>query len=128
MDIYNTGSLEFEAQISFSKTSGSDPLWNKLWITLESAGGDGTCNTDDWGEWMIYDGYVKNYPSSRVVSDTAYYHLANESDGSGPPDNIIVGWTERVCQKLMLHSSAGNGAMGQSVTFDETVTAKSDND
>lgn len=128
MDIYNTGTLEFEAQMSFNKTSGSDALWNKLWITLETSGWDSNCHNGDGGEKVIYDGYVKNYPSSRVVSDAAYYHLAHESDGHGGPDNIRVGWSERVCQKLMLHSSAGNDAMNTSVTFDEIVDAKSDND
>ncbi|NIQ32889.1 MAG: hypothetical protein GTN80_04505 [Nitrososphaeria archaeon] len=129
MDIYNQlGSLPFEAQISFSKTGGNDLLWNKLWITLKTSGWDSDCTNGDAGEGVIYNGYIKNYPSSRVVSNIAYWHLANEDDGSGPPDNIRVGYAERVCQKLMLHPSAGNDVMGTSVTFDEVVDAKSDND
>ncbi len=128
MDIYNSGSLPFEANMTLSKTGGSGALWNKLLIQLATVGWDSVCNNGDGGEVMIYNGLVNAFPAQSVVSDISYWHLANEDDGSGPPDNIRAGWSERVCQRVGVDVSAGNGVQGTSVTFDEVVDAVQDND
>ena len=126
MDIYNTGSLPFEAHLTFSKTAGSTALYDALKIKLVSAGADGICNSGDFGEYLIYDGYVKDFPTQKLISSANYWHLA---DGSGDPaDNIRPGYTMRVCQKLSIDLAAGNEIMGKSVTFSEIVDAMQDND
>jgi len=63
-----------------------------------------------------------------TVSNTAYWHLANEDDGIGPPDNIRVGYSERICQRVGVDNAADNSVQGKSVTFDEVVDAVQDND
>lgn len=128
LDIYNTGTLPFEAYMDFQKTSGSTPLYNNLAIILETSGYDSVCHNGDGGEQVIYSGLIKNYDETTVVSDISYWHLANEDDASGGPDNIRSGWTERVCQKVGIDSSAGNAIMGQTVVFNEIVNAMQDND
>ncbi|PKN02449.1 hypothetical protein CVU76_00180 [Candidatus Dojkabacteria bacterium HGW-Dojkabacteria-1] len=127
MDIYNTGTMPFEAHVSFEKTAGDDDLYDALMIDMHASGGDGLCNTSDFGENLIYSGYLKDFPFQKLVS--VYWHLANEDDASGSPaDNIRAGWTMRVCQKLSIDSGAGNEIMGKSVTFSEIVDAMQDND
>jgi predicted ribosomally synthesized peptide with SipW-like signal peptide len=128
IDIYNTGTLPFEAHMSFQKTGGSTTLYNALKIELKTSGWDSDCFNGDGGENLIYKGYVKDFPTQKLVSKLAYWHLANEDDGSGPNDNIRSNWTERVCQKLSIDSNAGNEIMGKSVTFSEIVDAMQDND
>ncbi len=129
MDIYNTGSLPFEAYMTLSQTAGDTALWNALKIELKTSGENSDCTDGDGAEGTIYNGLISGFPSHKLVSKLAYWHLANEDDGSGSPaDNIRAGWSERVCQRLWLPSSAGNEVQGQSVTFDEIVDAEQDND
>ncbi|MFA4818107.1 MAG: SipW-dependent-type signal peptide-containing protein [Parcubacteria group bacterium] len=128
IDIYNQGSLPFEAQMSFNQTSGSGALYNELTIELVTSGGDSICANGGFGETTIYSGKIINYDPTTVVSSIAYWHNANETDGSGPNDNIRAGWSERVCQRVGVDSGAGNGIQGTSVTFDEIVDALQDND
>jgi predicted ribosomally synthesized peptide with SipW-like signal peptide len=129
IDIYNTGSLPFEAHMSFAKTAGDTALYNALEMRLESAGGDSICDNGDYGEYLIYDGYLKDFPTQKLVSTASYWHLANEGDGSGSPaDNVRPGYSMRVCQQLSIDSGAGNEIMGKSVTFSEIVDAMQDND
>lgn len=127
MDIFNTGNMPFEAHVTFEKTAGSDDLYNALMMDMYSSGGDGLCNTADFGENLIYSGLLSAFPVQELVSD--HWHLANEDDASGDPvDNIRVGWTMRVCQKLSIDAGAGNEIMGETVTFSEIVDAMQDND
>lgn len=135
MDIFNApwppvaGQLPFEAYLTISQTGGDAVLWNELKIELKTSGWDSDCTNGDGGENTIYSGKIMNFPAGKLVSKLAYWHLANEDDGSGsPPDNIRPGFTERVCQRLWLPSSADNSVQGKSVTFDEIVDAKQDND
>lgn len=128
MDIYNTGDLPFEAYMDFQKTSGSTTLYDNLSIILKTSGYDSDCSNGDAGENIIYDGLIKDYDNTTVVSDISFWHLANEDDGSGPNDNIRTGWSERVCQKIGLESSVGSEIMGTSVIFSEIVNAMQDND
>jgi len=129
MDIFNTGTLPFEAYMRMVKTSGSTALWNALKIELKTSGWDSDCTNGDGGENTIYNGLISSFPVNKLVSSANYWHLANEDDGSGSPaDNIRVGWSERVCQRLKLPLSAGNSVMGKSVMFNEIVEARSDND
>lgn len=129
MDIYNTGNLPFEGYVSFAKTAGDVVLYDALKMEMRSAGGDGVCNTSDFGEYLIYDGFVKDFPNQKLVSSADYWHLANEDDASGSPaDNIRVGYTMRVCQKLSIDENAGNEIMGKTVEFSEIVDAMQDND
>lgn len=129
MDIFNTGSLPFEAYMTLEKTGGDTGLYNQLWIKLETSGGDSICDNNNWGENLIYEGYVKDFPASKLVSTEAYWHLADEADGSGSPkDNIRPGYSERVCQQIGVHVDADNSVMGKTVTFSETVDALQDND
>jgi len=127
MDIYNTGEMPFEAYLSFKKTAGDTVLYDALMIELEEAGGDSTCNTGDFGENPIYNGYIKNFTPLTLISHL--WQHANEADGTGTPaDNIRTDWSMRVCQKLSIDGSAGNEIMGKSVTFSEIVDAMQDND
>jgi hypothetical protein len=71
---------------------------------------------------------VKNFPNLTTISNIAYWHLANEDDASGPPDNVRPGYSERVCQKIGLDSSVGNEVQGQVASFNEVVDAVQDND
>ena len=129
MDIYNTGTLPFEAYMTLSKTGGDDVLWNALQITMKTSGWDSDCTNGDAGEKTIYNGNANALPASYLVSSLNYWHLANEDDGSGSPaDNIRAGWSERVCQKVGLLDSADNSVQGKSVTFTEIVDALQDND
>lgn len=128
IDILNTGTLPLEAHMSFQKTSGSSQLYNQLTILLKTSGWDSDCSNGDAGEKVIYNGKIKDFTPQTLVSDIAYWHLANEDDGSGPNDNIRVGWSERVCQKVGVHVDAGNAIMGTSVEFSEIVDAMQDND
>lgn len=129
MDIYNTGTLPFEAYMTATKTGGDDVLWDELRIRLKTSGWNSDCNDNDPGEGTIYQGKINNFPSHKLVSTLNYWHLANEDDGSGtPPDNIRAGWSERVCQRVGLNNSVGNEVQGKSVTFTETVDAEQDND
>ncbi len=127
MDIFNSGLMPFEAYVSFEKTGGSTDLYNALKMEMEEAGGDSVCNTNDFGENPIYNGFVKDFAPQTLVSHL--WQHANEEDASGSPaDNIRAGWTMRVCQKLSIDSEAGNEIMGESVTFSEIVDAMQDND
>lgn len=128
MDVFNTGSLPFEAELSVAQTSGDAALWAVLTLEMETAGGDGICATDDFSENTIYSGLASGFPNGITASDIAYWHLANEDDASGGPDNIRAGWSERICQRVGVDSSAGNEVQGTSVTFTETVDAVQDND
>jgi predicted ribosomally synthesized peptide with SipW-like signal peptide len=129
IDIFNTGSLPFEAHMSFSMTGGDSDLYDVLKIRLETSGSDSICDNGDADEHLIYDGHVKDFPTQKLVSKLAYWHLANEDDASGSPaDNIRAGYAERVCQKLSISGTAGNEIMGKSVTFSEIVDAMQDND
>lgn len=133
MDIYNTGTLPFEAYLTMIKTSGDTVLWDALQIQLETSGGNSICHDGDPGmtnqEKVIYNGNLNAFPVQKLVSSLNYWHLANEGDGSGSPaDNIRPGWSERVCQKVGLLSSADNTVQGKSVIFTETVDALQDND
>jgi len=128
MDVYNSGSLPFEAEMTLNMTGGSGALWNEVMIEMETSGWDSICNNGDGGEAMIYSGYANAFPAGMTVSDIAYWHLANEDDGSGPPDNIRAGWSERVCQRVGINAGAGNAVQNTSVTFDEVVDAVQDND
>lgn len=129
IDIYNTGTLPFEAYMSFAKTGGSLALYDELVIELKTSGWDSDCLNGDGGENTIYSGRIKNFPASKLVSSLNYWHLANEDDGSGSPaDNIQPTYSERVCQRVGVHPNAGNSIMGTSVTFDEIVDAMQDND
>ena len=129
IDIFNTGSLPFEAHMSFEKTAGDADLYNQLKIVLKTSGWDSDCYNGDDGEKTIYNGYIKDFPYQWLVSTADYWHLANEDDGSGSPaDNIRVGYSERVCQKLSISDTAGNEIMGKTVTFSEIVDAMQDND
>lgn len=128
MDIYNTGSLPFEANMTLNKTGGNDALWNYVRLELRTSGWDSDCTNGDAGEKTIWNSLAKNFPAGTVVSDIAYWHLADENDGSGPPDNIRPGYSERVCQRVGVDNSADNSVQGMSVTFDEVVDAVQDND
>lgn len=129
IDIYNTGTLPFEALMSFVKTSGDTALYDQLVITIESAGGDSICHNGGFGEYVVYDGLLKNFVDNTLVSSLNFWHLANEDDGSGSPaDNVRVGYSERLCQRIGISDSAGNGVMGKTVTFSEIVDAVQDND
>lgn len=128
IDIYNTGEEPFEAYMSFEQTGGDEELYEALSIRLETAGGDGTCDTDDFEENLIYDGLLDDFPDSKLVSTLNYWHLANEDDASGSPaDNIRVGYTERVCQQLYIEDDVED-IMGMETTFSEIVDAVQDND
>lgn len=128
MDVYNSGSLPFEAQMTVSETGGPSALWNYILLEMETSGWDSTCHNGDGGERVIYSGFANVFPNGSVVSDTAYWHLANEDDGSGPPDNVPAGYSERICQRVGVDTSAGNDVQGISATFDEVVDAVQDND
>jgi predicted ribosomally synthesized peptide with SipW-like signal peptide len=129
LDIYNTGSLPFEALMTMTQTAGDTTLYNAVTIKLKTSGWDSDCTNGDGGEKTIYNGLLSSFPSSTLVSSANFWHLANEGDGSGSPsDNIRAGYTERVCQKVGISSSAGNEIMGMSATFSETVDAVQDND
>jgi len=129
MDIFNTGTLPFEAYVSFVKTGGDTILYDVLEMEMKTSGWDSDCTNGDAGEVTFYNGYVKDLLTPMLVSSLNYWHLANEDDASGSPaDNIQVGYAERVCQKLSIDSSAGNEIMGKSVTFSEIVDAMQDND
>ena len=129
IDIYNSGTLPFEALMSFDKTSGDADLYDQLVIKLESAGGDSICHNGDFGEYVIYDGLIKDFTDGTLVSSLNFWHLANEDDGSGSPaDNIRAGYSERVCQYIGIDINAGNEIMGKTVEFSEIVDAVQDND
>ncbi|HRI05687.1 MAG TPA: TasA family protein [Candidatus Dojkabacteria bacterium] len=129
IDIFNAGTLPFEGYLSFNKTGGDTGLYNELTMKIETAGGDGLCNTNDFAENLIYNGKVSAFTPQTLVSSLNYWHLANEDDASGSPaDNIRSNWTERLCQQVGVDVSAGNSIMGKSVTFSEVVDAMQDND
>ena len=128
MDIYNTGTLPFEAYMTMTMNTGDSVLWNALEIKLETSGYDSTCHNGDAGEKVIWNGPISSFPVQKLVSSLTYWHLANEDDASGPADNVRVGYSERVCQTVGLPTSANNGVQGKSVTFTETVDALQDND
>lgn len=129
IDIYNQGTLPFEAYLSFNKTGGDDVMYNSLNMEIRSAGGDGICNTSESNEYLIYNGLVKDFTPQSLISSLNYWHLANEDDGSGTPaDNIQSGYSMRVCQKLSIPSTVGNEIMGKTVEFSEVVDAMQDND
>ena len=120
MDVYNTGTLPFDAQLSLNNSGASNALWDNLGIVLETAGGDSVCHSGDFGEHEIYSGLVKNFTNGLTISDIAYYHLA--SDG----DDVPVGYSERVCQKVGLDSGVGNEVQGLTSSFNEVVDATQD--
>lgn len=128
IDIYNTGTLPFEAHMSYQKSAGSMDLYNFLTVELKTSGYDSDCTNGDGGESTIYSGLMKDFPAQMLVSDIAYWHLANEDDASGGPDNVRPGYSERICQKVGVHTSADNTVMGASVEFKEIVDALQDND
>jgi len=129
IDIFNSGNLPFEAHISFEKTGGNTALYNALMMEMKTSGWDSDCTNGDGGEVTFYDGYVSAFTPQMLVSTLNYWHLANEDDASGSPaDNIRAGYSEGVCQKLSIDSTAGNEIMGKTVTFSEVVDAMQDND
>ncbi len=134
LDIFNApfpavaGQLPFEANMSINKTGGSDALWNYIRIEMKTSGNDSDCTNNDAGEKTIHNGLANTFVNGTVVSDIAYWSLANEDDLSGPPDNIRAGFTERICQRVGVDNSADNTVQGQSVTFTEVVDAVQDND
>lgn len=134
LDIFNgpfpavPGQLPFEANMSLSKTGGSDSLWSYIRIEMKTSGWNSDCTDGDGGERTIHNGLINTFVNGTVVSDIAYWHLANEDDSSGPPDNIQPGYSETICQRVGVDNSAGNDVQGQSVTFTETVDAVQDND
>ncbi len=126
LDIFNTGLIPLEAHFSFQKTDGDTTLYNYLVVELRSSGGDSNCDTTDP---LIYSGKIKDFTPQLLVSTAPYWHLANEDDGSGSPaDNIRIGWSMRICQKVGVHNDAPNSVMGKTVTFSEIVDAMQDND
>lgn len=129
VDVFNSGSLPFEAYMTLSKTAGDDGLWNFVRINLKTSGWDSDCTNGDPGENTIHDGLINTFGAHTLVSTANFWHLANEDDGSGtPPDNIRAGWSERICQRVGVDNSADNSVQGKSVTFTETVDAEQDND
>ena len=128
MDVYNTGSLPFEAQLSVNYTSGDTNLYNWVNITMKTSGWDSDCTNGDGGEKVLYTGPINAFTNGMTASDIAYWHLANEDDASGGPDNIRAGWTERICQQVGVDSAADNTVQGVSTVFVETVDAVQDND
>ncbi len=126
MDVFNSGTLPFEAVFTPQYASGDTPLYNflrlKLWTDIDS-----NCSTMGWGEHVIWDGLMSTMPSTTVSSQTYWGH-GNESDGSGPNDNVRVGWSVRLCQQVGVDNSADNSVMGKSVVFNEVVDAVQDND
>lgn len=128
MDLFNSGSMPLEAHLTIEQTAGDPTLYSALNILLVSAGGDSVCESGDFGEFVIWDGPIEDFPASTLVSDSAYWHLANEDDASGPNDNIRPGYTMRICQQVSVDPDAGNEIMGTSATFSEIVDAVQDND
>lgn len=129
MDVYNSGSLPFEAYMTLAKTAGDDGLWGYVRINLKTAGWDSDCTNGDAGERTIHDGLINTFGAHTLVSTANFWHNANEDDGSGTPaDNVRAGWSERICQRVGVDSSADNSVQGKSVTFSETVDAEQDND
>lgn len=135
VDIFNgpyppgPGQLPFEAEMSFANTGGSSALYDWLTIELWTSGYDSDCSNGDGGENTIYSGLIKDFTTGGLpVSDSSFWHLANEDDASGGPDNIRPGYSERVCQKIGVHVDADNSVQGVSTTFDEIVDALQDND
>lgn len=135
MDIFNgpfppvAGQLPFEAYMTVSKTGGSTVLWDNLQVNMKTSGWNSDCTDGDGGERTIYNGNINAFPVHNLVSTALYWHLANEDDGhASPADNIRAGYSERVCQKVGLLTSADNTVQGKSVTFTEIVDAEQDND
>ncbi|MBI2356810.1 hypothetical protein HYV12_02040 [Candidatus Dojkabacteria bacterium] len=129
IDISNVGPASFEAYMSFEKTDGSSPLYNELTMKLTTAGEDDTCNTADVGENLIYEGKLKNFVPTTLVSSLDFWSGATEEDNSGTPaDNVAAGTTVRICQQLGVAADSGNEIMGESVVFSEIVDAVQDND
>jgi predicted ribosomally synthesized peptide with SipW-like signal peptide len=123
IDIYNTGDHPFKAHITFEQTGGDVVLYNALKVKMVSAGGDGICNTGSFGEFVIYDGFIKDFPNQKLVSTSEYWHLA-----TGVPAHYIQpGYTQRICQQLSIDPNAGNEIMGTSVVFSEIVDATQNN-
>jgi predicted ribosomally synthesized peptide with SipW-like signal peptide len=119
IDIYNVGEFPIQAHITFERTSGDEVLYDALKMKMVSAGGDGICNTDDFGEYLIYDGYLSDFPFQKLVSTDEYWHLAS----GDPAHNIQPGYTQRICQQLSVDPLAGNEIMGKTVVFSEIVDA-----
>jgi predicted ribosomally synthesized peptide with SipW-like signal peptide len=124
IDIFNSGDMPFEALMSFEKTAGDLDLYNALTIELVTAGGDSDCDTDDFGQNVIFDGLLKDYDSSTVVSSDLYWHLAS----GDPADDIQPTYSERICQRIGVDINAGNEILDKTVTFSEIVNAVQDND
>jgi len=134
LDIFNgpfpsvPGQLPFEANMSLTMTGGDSDLWDYIRIEMKTSGWDSDCTNGDGGERTIHNGLINTFVNGTVVSDIAYWHLADEADASGPPDNIRPGYSERICQRVGVDNSADNDVQGDSVTFTETVNAVQDND
>ena len=134
MDIFNgpypgvPGQLPFEAKMSLNKTAGDEGLWGYVRINLKTSGWDSDCANGDGGERTIHDGLINTFVNGTTVSGSVYWHLADEADGHGGPDNIRPGYSERVCQRVGVDNSAPNTVQGKSVTFNEVVDAVQDND
>jgi len=127
-DIFNSGSLPFEALMSVSKTGGDDGLWSYVNIEMKTSGWNSDCTDGDGGERLVYSGRASAFTNGMTVSNQAYWHLANEDDGKGGPDNVRAGYSERICQRVGVDSTADNVVQGKSVTFQEVVDAVQDND
>jgi hypothetical protein len=123
IDIYNTGVIPLQAHITFEQTGGDTVLYNALRMRMVSAGGDGLCNTADFGEYLIYDGFIKDFPFQKLVSTSEYWHLASGT----PAHNIQPGFTQRICQQLSVDPNAGNEIMNKTVVFSEIVDAMQGN-
>jgi len=122
MDIYNNehnSSLPFDARLTVTKTSG-DELWPYIRLTMKTSGWDSDCSNNDAGEKVIWDSLASGFPNGVTVSDIAYWHLAVNGD------DIPVGYSERICQKVGIDNSAPNDVQGKSAVFTETVDAVQD--
>ncbi len=129
IDIFNSGELPFEAYLSFEQTGGDTVLYDALKMTLKTSGYDSDCSNGDAGEVTFFDDYLSSFTPETLVSTINYWHLANEDDGSGTPeDNIRAGYTERICQMLSIDDEAGDEIMLKTVTFSEIVDTMQDND
>lgn len=130
MDIFNgpyppkPGQLPFEAYAWLSKTSGSDDLYNALNIDLYDSGWNSTCGDSD--DVLIYSGSLAGIsgPDHRIQTSN------KDPNANGTPgnDDIRPGWSQRVCQRLTLPTSADNTLQGKEVTFTEWVDAEQNND
>lgn len=130
MDVFNgphppvAGQLPFEAFLWLQKTAGSSSLYGTLEIDLYDSGWNSVCGDGD--DVLIYSGNlwsITNWQNRTQTSD-------NDPNAGGTPgnDDIRPGWSQRICQRLRLPSTASNALQGTSVTFTEFVDAVQNDD